>query len=346
MAAKKGQSTIQDIAKALEITPSTVSRALNDHPRISQRTKKAVAEMARRLNYRQNHLAAALRSGRSQTLGVIVPRANRSFFSAVIRGVEDYANQQGYGVLITQSHDQPEKESRNLQTLMKSQVDGIIASVADTKKASSHFAELMDQQLPLVFFDRVLPDFPVSTVVIDDFRGAYDVTTHLIEQGYTRIAHMSGPLGLHIYQDRLRGYKQALSDAGLPEIEELVIHGKGLLGDGRRDMEYLWNLEIRPDALFCSSDYSAMGAIQYLRSQGLQVPRDLGLAGFSNEPFTEFLHPGLTTVAQHPIDMGRMAAEVLLDQIQYTGDTTYIPRKTVLQPQLIVRGSSINPNRS
>lgn len=343
MSGKRGNSTIQDIARALEITPSTVSRALNDHPRISQKTKQAVAEMARKLNYRQNHLAAALRSGRSQTLGVIVPRANRSFFSAVVRGIEDYATQKGYAVLITQSHDEPEKEVKNLQTLMRSQVDGIIASVADQTETSTHFSDLIQQKVPLVLYDRVLPDLAVSTVVIDDFQGAYQATRHLIDQGYRRIAHIAGPMGWQIYQERLRGYQTALTEAGLELDPMLVAHGHSKLEEGYQHMARFWALSQRPDALFSASDYVAMGAIQYLRSQGCRIPHDLGISGFSNEPFTEFLDPGLTTVEQHPIEMGRTAAEVLLDQINSPDTDSYIPRKTVLKPSLIIRGSSLKP---
>ena len=334
-------ATIYDIAKELNITPSTVSRALSDHPRISAKTKVRVKSTAERLGYRPNGIASALRSGKTKVLGVIVPTANRSFFSSVVRGIEKVANQKGYNVMIAQSNDSEEQESACIDMLLKARVDGIILSMAKGTHHTQHFQKVQTGKTPLIFFDRISHQLDASAVLIDDFQGGRMATQHLIEQGYRCIAHFTGPQHINIYQDRLRGYQQALEDHNIPFDPQLVIESKHLkIDDGRAGVDQLLQQSIKPDAIFAASDLAAMGAMQALKTQGLQIPKDVGLVGFANEPFTDFVEPALTTVDQRSDHIGQLAAQLALEEIQHK-EKPYMARKTVLSPSLVVRGSSL-----
>jgi len=338
------KATIYDIAEELKITPSTVSRALSDHPRISGRTKQAVREVAARLNYRQNSVAAALRSGKTNMLGVVVPTTDRSFFSSVIRNIEQVAMAAGYNVMITQSNDQEELERSNIDALLKARVDGIIASIAKGSNDYSHFQQLADGGVPLVLFDRVAELSRTSIVRIDDYRGAYEATEHLIEQGCRRIAHFAGQQKLDIYQKRLEGYQAALREHGLPADPSLVHYSNVKLEDGRAGIKQLMQLPDPPDAVFAASDYTAIGAMQELKASGKSIPEDVAIVGFMNETFTSFVEPGLTSVDQLSENMGKLAASTVLEQIGSSG--AFAPRKVILTPRLIVRGSSQKANLS
>ncbi|GAB4418002.1 MAG: LacI family DNA-binding transcriptional regulator [Bacteroidia bacterium] len=335
--AKKNHSTITDIARELNITPSTVSRALNDHPRISQQTKQAVWQAAQRMNYQSNHLAAALRRGTSLILGVMVPTANRNFFSNVIRGVEEIAKAAGYAVIICQSNDAQDQEAGNIDVLLRTRVDGILASVGRETRDHAHFQRVIDRGTPLILFDRVQEQLPVSTVVVDDYLGAYQATGHLLARGYRRIAHFAGPQHLNIYRERRRGYEQALADAG--QHNPLALSSALQLEDGYRLAAELIGSGQAPDAIFSASDFAALGAMQYCKEQGIAIPDRLALAGFSNESFTAYLEPALTTVDQCSEEMGRIAARLLIEQIQEQ-DPHMPRRRTVLTPRLIVRAST------
>lgn len=336
MAEKK--TTIHDIARKLNTTASTVSRALNNNPRISEATRKAVLAAAEELNYRPNSIASALRHGRSQIIGILVPTANRTFFSAVIRGIEEIANQQGYNVMIAQTYDSYEKEQKALDALINARVDCIIASVAKATKNFEHFKYAQSQGIPLILFDRSTTHIQSSQILIDDYNGAFKATSHLIEQGYRRIAHFTSIYEVSIYSERLRGYTDALTKHNLPVDEELIIKSDLQLEDGRQSMAQLLALPEIPDAVFSASDYGAIGAFQLAKEKGLCIPKDFGIAGFSNEPFTSFTEPGITTVEQHSINMGNQAANLFFNDLKQ--DVPQL-RKIVLEPQLVVRGSTL-----
>jgi LacI family transcriptional regulator len=337
MAEKK--STIHDIARALSVTAGTVSRALNDNPRISEDTRRTVKETALRLGYEPNHIASALRKGRTRIIGVVVPTANRSFFSNVVRGVEAVAKLADYNVIICQSNDDPTEEAAIVDTLLRLQVDGIIASIARETRNFDHFRKVREKNIPLVLFDRVNEDLGGSKVVLDDQLGAYMATEHLVNQGYKRIAHFGGPQHINIYKYRKRGYADALEVAGLPLDAALVCYGNLGVEDGRRYMEQLLALPEPPDAVVSASDYAAIGAMQVLKERGIQIPGQVGLVGFANEMFTALVEPGLTTVDQHSERMGEFAARIFFEEID-SKNGSFVPRKTVLTPTLIVRGSS------
>jgi LacI family transcriptional regulator len=336
---RNDKTTIQDIAKRLNTTAATVSRALNDHPRISKATKEAVKKMAFELNYQPNNIASALRSGKSKLIGVIVPTANRAFFSTVVRGIEEVAIQHNYRVIISQSYDDPKKEEETIDALFSARVDGIIASTGKKTLVFDHYRKVIEKGIPLILFDRGNPELKVSQVLIDDYQGAYQAVKHLIEQGCKRIAHFTSVNKISIYKDRLRGYTDALRDAGIDIQEELIIESDLQLEDGRICMEQLLALKQRPDAVFSSSDYGAMGAMQVLKENKINIPEEVALVGFSNEPFTSYTDPPLSSVDQTSISMGRITAKAFFDQLN-ADKSDFTPQKTILSPQLIIRGSS------
>lgn len=324
----------------LQINASTVSRALNDHPRISQRTKQRVLETAERLNYDYNHIAASLRKGTSNTVGVIVPKLDRIFFARIVRGIEEVLNEAGYNVIICQSNDSASKEVASVNALLRMRVDGIIVSIARETKTFGHLEKVKASGIPLVLFDRVIERLQVSTVEIDDYQGGYLATSHLIEQGCRRIAHFAGAQNLNIYVNRYNGYRQALEDHGMPLVSDWVLESEVNLEAGRRSMEALLQMSSRPDAVFSAGDYAALGALQILKAQKIDVPGEIALVGFSNEPFTAFVEPSITSVEQFSKEIGRSSAQVFLERVKSQGEEVAI-RRTKLQPKLVVRSSSL-----
>ncbi|MFH7013568.1 LacI family DNA-binding transcriptional regulator [Flavobacterium sp. FlaQc-52] len=332
--------TIYDIAKKLNITAATVSRALNNNPKIKESTRELVLKTAASMNYKQNKLALALKSGRSNNIGVIVPRIDSNFFASVIRGIEEELHPHGYQVIICQTHEDPKRESENLYTLIDAQVDGILMSVTDVaNENTAAFQYVLNKNVPLVFFDRSKHIDGVSSVTINDFKGGYMTTKHLIDEGCKAIAHFSGDLSLEIFKNRFLGYKQALSDHGMPFNEAYVIRTKSALDSGKEAVNVLLQLENPPDAIFSSSDFAALGAIQVLKEKNISIPEEFCVAGFSNEPFTKFMELSITSVDQSPLEMGKMSARVFLEQVDKT-DTIKIEKKVVLAPELHIRKSS------
>ncbi len=334
------KTTIHDIAKKLNITASTVSRALKDHPRISEETKRAVQKVAQKMNYQPNHIAAALRKGRSNIIGIIVPTADRSFFSSVIRGIEEIANRSRYNVMICQTYDIHQKEIDSVEALLNARVDGIIASHGKETTNFDHFRKIKEKGTPLILFDRVTEEVDVSNVLIDDFLGGFKATEHLIQQGCKRIAHFTNTRKIAIYSERMRGYRAALERYNIPFDASLVVKSDMQLEGGRNSMAGLIDSDNLPDAVFSSSAHGAMGALQVLKERDLRVPEDVALVAFSNEPFTSFTEPALTTVDQHPMRMGNAAAEIFLQEIM-TGKQKTFSQKIVLKPELIIRPSSL-----
>jgi LacI family transcriptional regulator len=336
----KKRASLTDLAQQLNVSVSTVSRALNGHSAISEATVKRVAALAKELGYQPNHLAAGLRRGRSSLLGVVVPHIDGNFFSQVVKGIEAAASKAGYHVLICQSNEDVAHERENLETLMNAQVEGIMASISRTTREFQHFEKVRRRDIPLVFFDRILEGHQVNAVVIDDRAGGYQATRHLLAQGYRRIAHLGGPPHLNIYKLRRLGYEDALREAGLLIEEELIIEGDMTMEDGHAAMRQLLALPQPPDAVFSSSDFTVAGALAVLGERGLRVPQDVGLVGFSNELFSRLTTPMLTTIDQHCELMGRSATRLLL-QLMDEHDLHSAPRHLLLQPELCVRASSL-----
>ena len=302
--------TISDIAAALGVTPSTVSRALSGSPRVKEETRLAVERMAARMGYERNVVASNLRKGKSDIVGIIVPRIHREFFSNVIGGAESILEEAGYCVLICQTHERLEAEIKALRTLRNNQVAGVLISHAIDASDGNHILEALGNNIPLVQFDRVFRGLPGAKVVNNNFHGAYEATRHLVEQGYRRIGTLSGYMNSEAYAERLEGYRQALRDSGTVPDEGVVFYDTIVRETGYECA--LKALEEGCDALYCAGDFSALGAMDAVRSKGIRIPEDFGIVGTANETFTSLMTPSMSSLALNPFEMGRQAAQAFL----------------------------------
>ena len=335
----KSHITIHDLAKVLHLNASTVSRALSDHPKISAETKIIVGKLAKEMNYRPNALASSLRKGSAKTVGLIIPRVNRNFFASAIEGIEAVLNKAGYHLIIVQSNESQKKEQECIDSLLNARVDGIIISISWETRELAHLQMILDKKVPLIFFDRIpIGKINASKVTLNDYMGAYKATEYLINNGYKQIAHLQGPLHLQIYTERRRGYLSALKDYGMKEDESIIMKNCLTQERGFEAAGVLSKMEEAPDAIFCASDYCALGAIMYLKENGFSVPGDFAVFGFSNEPFTMLIDPPLASIEQFPYLMGESAAQLFFDEI---GDKNYQPRTIEIMPEMMVRKSVI-----
>ena len=325
--------TITDIAKALGITPSTVSRALAGNPRVKEETRRAVEEKAAELGYERNVVASNLRKGQSHIVGIVVPRIHREFFSHCIGGAEAVLGEAGYNVLICQTQEEEEAEIKALKTLKNYRVAGVLLSHAIGSRTSEHVREILGNT-PLVQFDRVFPDLPGAKIVGANCEGAFKATTHLIEAGYKRIGTIAGFMTSQAYIERLAGYRLALERAGMA-FDPSIVYENAIV----RETGYeagLRALEAGCDALYSAGAFSALGAIEALQSKGIRIPEDFGIVGTANEGFTALMTPSLSTLNQHPFEMGEAAARAFLEGSTGT---------QVIPMELIVRQSSKKNNQ-
>jgi LacI family transcriptional regulator len=342
---KLGQATIKDIARDLNVSSSTVSRALKDYPRISDETKKRVKELAEKLNYRPNAVALSLRKSKSFTIGVIIPEVVHFFFSTVISGVEEVASANGYNVILCQTNENLTREKSSIDTMLSNQIDGLLVSYSKETTDFGHFTRLMELDFPIVFFDR-LPEIENSVnVTVDDFDGAYQAVKHLIDQGYRKIAHMAGPKNLAISKKRKAGYIAALEESGIQVDQNLIIECPG--GTEKESYEMALalfeNPSNRPDALFAHHDIVAAGAMMAIKSLGLKIPEEVGVVGYSNWQFSSMIDPPLTTVSQPGSKIGERATELLLEMIDGKKDKLNSNQfeNVVLNTELLIRKSSV-----
>ncbi|GGA74133.1 LacI family transcriptional regulator [Flavobacterium palustre] len=333
----KKKSTIKDIAAVLGLTPSAVSKALNDHPRISEKTKIAVKEAAIQLDYQPNYLSSALRKGKSNLVGVIIPRVNSHFFSSVVENIEKVLNLNGYNIIMTQSNELYAKECQEIDTLLKIQVDGIIASMAN-ETTNLEYYQKIKSKTELVLFDRGEEELNVDYVGIDDYKSSHLVVDHLVSQNCNRIAHIAGFQHIRIYKERIRGYKDALEKWNLESKENWIIESNLRLEDGRRIMQQLLGSSERPDAVYVAGDIAALGALQVLLENNIKVPEEIALIGFSDEPFTSLTQPSISTVNQHSDQIGKLTAEAFLERMKNPKKKTI--NRIILEPELIIRQSS------
>ncbi|CAI8275635.1 MAG: putative HTH-type transcriptional repressor ExuR [Polaribacter sp. SA4-10] len=336
---KKKKTTIKDIASVLNISAAAVSKALHNDSRISEKTKIAVRQVAENLQYQPNHLASALRSGKSHLVGVIVPRTNSNFFSSVIQNIEEVLNKKGYSIIITQSNESYQKECDSIDTLLYTQVDGIIASMANETVDLSAYEKIKSKGIPLILFDRGENDLNVDYIGIDDYNSSHLIVEHLVENGCKRIAHIGGYKRTRIFNNRIRGYIDALKKHHLPLDDELLTESGLTIEDGRGKMLELLSLDTQPDAVYVAGDYAALGALQVLKEKNIRIPEDIALVGFGNEPFTDMVTPRISSVHQHSAEIGKQAANTFL---KYVGQDAIDQQlnKIILNAELIVRDSS------
>ena len=334
-------TTIKDIANKLNLSVSTISRALNDSPEISQATKTKVITAAKELNYHPNIIARSLIKKRTQIIGVIVPEIKHNFFSTAISGIENVAYDAGYVIMLCESSESYDREVINTEALVSNQIAGLIVSISQSTKEYGHFEHLKRIGIPFVFFDRVCNTINTSKIVVDDHGGAFKAVEYLINKGYKRIAHIGGAEHLSISRDRYSGYIDALNTFGISFKEDLVVFSGFQEQDGAKGISVLLDLNDPPDAVFAINDPVAIGAYEVIKKRGLRIPNDIALIGFSNNPITELIDPPLTTVEQPAYELGKRAATVLLEQIAAKSNKSfYKPVREILETKLIIRESA------
>lgn len=333
------QVTIKDIANQLNFSVSTVSRALHDHPNISDETKQVVQKLAKKLGYQPNFIAQSLQKMKTKTVGVVVPEIKHRFFSTVISGIEEVMNEAGYTIIVTQSNEQIEREVKNVETLISHQIAGLLVSVSQSTNNSDHFLTALRKDIQVIFFDRPLEDLQTSKVIVDDFSGAYQAVEHLIRRGYKRIGYLGGPKHLYINRKRLHGYLEA------HKIHNCVVNEKFILYEGLQEQDGILGakkflqMDPKPDAVLCINDPVAMGVYTIMGQNGLNIPNDMAVVGFSDDPLSKMLVPPLTTVSQPAYDMGQKAARLLIEQIN-ADKKEFTLRTITLNTKLILREST------
>jgi len=334
--------TIKDIAKALGLSTSTVSRALRGSYEISAETKKLVLEYAEKLNYRPNPIAQSLKEKRSRSIGIIVCEIANNFFSQAINGIESIAYKKGYYVIISQSHESYEREVSNAQYLASRSVDGLLVSLSTETTDLSHLKKLHEKGLPIVFFDRVTEEMQTHKVIANNFNGAYQATEHLLRSGFKRIAHVTISPHLSITKERLAGYKAALADNGVSFDDSLVKYckyGGLIISETEQAIDALLHLPKKVDAIVAASDKLSTGCLSALAKKNIKIPDDMALVGFTNSPLTEVFHPSMSSVRQPAFEMGQVAMEMLIQIIESRRPVTEFETR-VLNTELTIRASS------
>jgi len=332
------KTTIYDIARALGVTVSTVSRALNNVPTISEATRKLVLDKAKELNYSVNKLASSLSSGKSNTIGVIVPTMQIHFFAEAVHSIEKELKKHNYSLLLYQSNESFEDEVNGVKTLLEAQVDGIIASLSLETQETQHFQEVINQRKCLVIFDRTDKDIPAPVVKLDDFRAGYLATQHLLEQGYKNIAFITTDKEIAIFQDRFNGFEAALKDAQISPREDFIIRGDLSIEAGIKGTKQILKSVIQPDAFIGGDDFTAVGIIQALKTANIAIPAT-GVIGFANQTFSSFISPTLSSIDQQANKMGEECAKLFLKMVKQKNPYDAI-EQIVLDPILIKRKST------
>jgi DNA-binding LacI/PurR family transcriptional regulator len=334
----KGQVTIKDIAKELGISPSTVSKALKGHHDISSSTKQSVKDLAEKWNYKPDQVALSLKSGLSKTIGVIVPEIVHYFFSTVISGIEDLAYDSGYHVMFCQSSELYAREVKAVETLLSNRVDGILVSVSKVTYKFDHFKKILDNGIPLVFFDRICEDIDTDRVVVDDEIGAYEAVKHLIEIGCKNIIHLSGPPNLLIGKSRKDGYLRALREYNIPFNANNIIECN-TMEEASLIVPELLNRVDKPDGIFAVNDLTAASAMRIALDRGFRVPEDIAVVGFTSGLISDITNPTLTSVEQHGYLVGREAIRLLIDRLENKED---FPSQTkIIKTELVKKGSTL-----
>ncbi|SFM72578.1 transcriptional regulator, LacI family [Chitinophaga sp. YR627] len=338
--ANEREVTIYDIARELNISATTVSRGLQDHPTISKKTKKKILDLAEQMGYRSNHFARSLRNQKTNTFGIIVPRLNSHFMSSVIAGIETAANEQNFSLLIAQSSESSVKEAASARTMFDSRVDGLLVSLAVDTTELSHFDNFFRKNIPVIFFDRVQQHESSVNILIDNRQAAYNATRHLIDQGCRRILHITAPTVQNVYKDRLKGYKEALDEHKIKFREDYVLITDLSQEAGAQAAGKILKMKPLPDGIFVANDSCAVGCMLALKEQGIRIPQDIAFVGFNNDPVTKVIEPNLTTINYSGYEMGQVAARHLINHVR---DVSFISSTNtiILRSELIVRASSL-----
>jgi LacI family transcriptional regulator len=340
MSEPEKEVTIYDIAKKLNISAATVSRGLSDHPGINKNTKKKILNAANEMGYRSNSFASSLRKKRSNIIGVIVPRLNSNFMSDVIAGIEKVVNEANYNLFISQSLETMKKEVSNARAMFNNRVDGLLVSLAYDTSNIDHFEAFVNRGIPVIFFDRVQEHKQCPNIFIDNYKAAYNITTHLVDQGCKKIMHIGGNQMRNVYTDRFNGYKQALADRQIEFENDLLIINDLSAAAGAEAARSILKMAELPDAVFAANDTCAISCIQVLKKEGISIPKDIAFAGFNNDPTSCVIEPNLTTIDYKGYEMGEVAAKILLGHLDNNNDLQQT-HSLILRSELIIRQSSL-----
>ncbi|OJJ16858.1 hypothetical protein BKI52_33705 [marine bacterium AO1-C] len=335
---KGEQYTLKDLAKALNLSVSTVSRALRNHPDVNEATKKKVQQFAEEVEFQKNPIASGLRSHKTNAIGVIVPEIANYFFSQVIDGIQTVAYKAGYNVLICVSDESLEKEQAITRHLINSRVDGLLVALSVETNRYEHFDFVHRKNVPLILIDRVVAQVPASTITTNNYDASFEAVEYLIHKGYQRIAHIAGPKGQAITEQRLNGYLEALKKHEINIHEKLIQYGGYTQEGGETCTKTFWNLEERPDAIFAVNDRAAIGAMRFLKSIQVKIPDQVSIIGFNNNPMGEIIEPALSTIVQPQFEMGELAARLILKQIN---QEEYSYQHLTLPSKLTIRQSTL-----
>lgn len=338
---KPQQNTILDIAEALKLSPATISRALNNHPYVKEKTKKDVFEMAAKLGYRRNQMASGLRSNKTNTVGLIVPRISMFFHAEVITAIQNSLHSHGYNLIICQSNDSLKLEVELADILFSSRVDALIVACTLQTLECSHFDKLIEHGTPVIFYDRVPTGYDKASIVKgDDFNGGYIATKKLIASGCKRIAHVSGPLTSNLYLDRHAGFLKAMEEEGLKVNGHWLFHQELTASNGEQAMEQMFSTADVPDGIFTDNDTSAIAALEFAKAKQISVPDQLKIVGYSNDPRTSISSPSITSVEQFPEAVGKKIVEVLIDRLKNNDDDVVKTGVFTIPVELISRAST------
>jgi LacI family transcriptional regulator len=337
---KDKEVTIYDIASALNISIATVSRALKNDPVVNKQTKKKIFDLAAKMGYRTNHFARNLRNQTTNTIGIIVHELNSNFITSVLAGVEKVTTEAGYDLIIAHSSESFTKEIANAKNLFDKRVDGLIASLSFDTKNLDHFKPFKEKNVPVIFFDRVEQEGKNTVVVIDNYKCGYIATKHLIEQGCKRIAHITSSLKRNVYSERFKGYKEALSDSGIPFDENLLIIEDLSERAGIESAMQLLKMNPRPDAAFITNDFVAAVCMRTLKENGIKIPEDIAIVGFNNDAICTLVEPTLTTINYPGIDVGEVAARNMINHLKGTGNLQNT-NTIIIRSNIIIRKSSV-----
>jgi len=330
--------TIKDIAKILNVSVSTVSRALRDTYDVKKETKERIIALASELNYKPNFNATGLAQGSTHNIGVVLPFITNYYFSTVITGIQEIAYDSNYNIILYITNDSSERELSIIQNLSLSRLDGLLVSVSSNSDSCSHFQDIIDEGIPIVFIDRVANNIDTSKVMQDDYNGAFEAVEHLIESGYSKIAHIAGPKGLDFTEKRLNGYLDALKKHNISAREEWVIYSGFSQDCGEADTYRLLQCEQRPDAIFAVNDRKAIGAMLALKKENIIIGKDMGVMGFTDDPICTLISPSLTTIAEPAFNIGKTGCELLLKHIN---KKYFHPHEVILPGTLIARESTM-----
>ena len=334
-------NSIQDIAEALQLSPATISRVLNNHPHVHKKTRAKVMTLVERVGYKRNVMASGLRTNKTKTIGLIVPRISMYVHAEVITVIQNGLHAHGYNLIICQSNDSVEMEKELARTLYASRVDAVIAACTLYTTEFSHFDVLTQNNIPVVFYDRVpTKAYPASIIKGDDFRGAYLGTSHLIELGCKRIAYISGPLTCNLYTERYAGFEKAMTQNGVSIEEALVSYHELTVDNARKDMHRLFAKKPYPDGIFATNDSSALAALEFAKEKGISVPSQLKIVGYSNDPRSSIVSPAITTIEQFPGRIAKAIVDELLKILKGDVEENTLNHVPIVIPVQLVRRMS------